>query len=179
MARPHSADLPWKPTRQCVATVKSTGARCTRNAIKGGSVCVVHGGSVPHVIAAAKRRLLEASEPAIARLVEIIESRPGVCKGCGHVDPATGAKCCGCGRSDDNSTIVHAIRTLLDRCGLGPKMTIATEQQPEDLSQMSVAQLRARAHEILEMADYLEASGAAGQEAVEEDTDTDEATPVH
>lgn len=42
---------------QCTAKAKSTGNRCTRKAIRGGTVCPVHGGSSPNVKKAAQRRL--------------------------------------------------------------------------------------------------------------------------
>lgn len=141
-------------------------------------MCVLHGGHLPSVVSAARRRLLEGVEPAISRLMEIVEARPGQCKGCGHKDEVTGVVCTGCGRSDDNSTIVSAIRTLLDRCGLGPRVTVAVEQEPEDLGQRSVAELRARAQEILEMADYLEAEQAAALAAGEVDNSEPDETPA-
>lgn len=44
---------------QCTATAKSTGERCERDAIKGGEVCYVHGGSAPQVKNKAKERIEE------------------------------------------------------------------------------------------------------------------------
>lgn len=41
----------------------------------GGRVCRVHGGSAPQVIAAARQRLLMASDPVAARLIEIAKSK--------------------------------------------------------------------------------------------------------
>ncbi len=46
---------------QCHARAKATGERCRRAAIRGGTVCPVHGGRAPQVVAAAKRRR-EAAE---------------------------------------------------------------------------------------------------------------------
>lgn len=46
---------------QCSARAKATGERCRRAAIRGGSVCPVHGGRAPQVVAAARRRR-EAAE---------------------------------------------------------------------------------------------------------------------
>jgi hypothetical protein len=43
---------------QCAGTVKSTGKRCTRPPIKGGTVCRVHGGAAPQVKAKAARNAL-------------------------------------------------------------------------------------------------------------------------
>lgn len=41
---------------KCTAKAKSTGRQCTRDAITGATVCYVHGGSAPQVVAAAGRR---------------------------------------------------------------------------------------------------------------------------
>jgi hypothetical protein len=45
------------PERRCTATAKSTGSRCKRYAIAGGTVCVRHGGMAPHVKRKAQERL--------------------------------------------------------------------------------------------------------------------------
>ncbi len=50
---------------------RQDGNPCTAYAIKGGSVCRVHGGSAPQVRAAALRRLLEAVDPAAGELIRI------------------------------------------------------------------------------------------------------------
>jgi hypothetical protein len=97
----------------------------------------MHGGRVPQTIAAAKLRLLEGVEPAIARLRRFIESPPGLCDVCG--------------RSDDTSAIVSAIKALLDRCGLGPqvKVEVSTAEPP---SELSLDDLIARLELLLEQA---------------------------
>ena len=51
--------------RRCTALAKSTGQRCRSNPIKGGTVCIKHGGAAPQVRAKANRRLQEA-EAALA-----------------------------------------------------------------------------------------------------------------
>lgn len=43
----------------CTAWVKKRGRHCLRRAIKGGTVCPMHGGSAPQVRAAAARRVQE------------------------------------------------------------------------------------------------------------------------
>jgi hypothetical protein len=68
----------------------------------GGMVCRVHGGSAPQVIAAARRRLLMAADPAAARLVQIA------------LNEATEPK-----------DAIVAIRELLNRAGV-------TSQPPDD-----------------------------------------------
>lgn len=56
--------------RVCTAH-RTDGQPCRAAAIKGGTVCRVHGGSSPQVRDAARRRILQAAEPAAAELVEI------------------------------------------------------------------------------------------------------------
>ena len=53
---------------QCTATSKTTGNRCTRPAIPGGSVCRYHGGAAPQVKAAAAARLRAMVDPALGAL---------------------------------------------------------------------------------------------------------------
>ena len=50
--------------RRCVATASGTGERCRKAAIRGGTVCGTHGGSVGRVKGAAQRR--EAESAALA-----------------------------------------------------------------------------------------------------------------
>ncbi len=50
---------------------RQDGKNCKAQAIRGGSVCRVHGGSAPQVRQAATRRLLEALDPAAGELVRI------------------------------------------------------------------------------------------------------------
>ncbi len=53
--------------RQCTANSKQSGKRCGRRPIPGGFVCVMHGGKIPQVKAAAEQRhrdmLAEALDP--------------------------------------------------------------------------------------------------------------------
>lgn len=53
--------------RQCKATSKQSGLRCKRLAIRGGTVCSMHGGKTPAVAAAAEQRVLEAQADATLR----------------------------------------------------------------------------------------------------------------
>lgn len=50
---------------QCSAKAKRTGKRCTRNAIAGGTVCIMHGGAAPQVIRSARARLAALVDPSI------------------------------------------------------------------------------------------------------------------
>lgn len=54
--------------RQCTAKSQTTGNRCTKAPIKGGTVCATHGGSAPQVRRKATLRLLELVDPAIGTL---------------------------------------------------------------------------------------------------------------
>lgn len=60
---------------QCTATANRTGQRCAMAAMKGGTVCRVHGGRAPQVKRAAKRRLSEAEAHEAARLGLVKGSR--------------------------------------------------------------------------------------------------------
>ena len=60
------------PRQTCTALAKSTGQRCRSNPIKGGTVCIKHGGAAPQVRAKANRRLQEA-EAALA--VQVLGGR--------------------------------------------------------------------------------------------------------
>jgi hypothetical protein len=79
---------------QCKAHARS-GAQCGKPAEPGARVCRFHGGRAPQVLAAARRRLLMAADPATARLIEIALSK----------------------RTKDCDAIV-AIREVLNRSGL-------------------------------------------------------------
>lgn len=49
---------------QCTAKAKSTGQRCGKPAIPGGTVCRIHGGATPVIKAAGQRRLAELQAQA-------------------------------------------------------------------------------------------------------------------
>lgn len=55
---------------KCSATAKSTGKRCGKDAIDGGTVCRLHGGAAPQVLYAAAQRLRHAIHGAVANLIE-------------------------------------------------------------------------------------------------------------
>jgi hypothetical protein len=90
---PGSAD----DSRRCTATANRTGERCRAPAIKGGTVCRVHGGAAGHVKKAAKERLLELVDPALAALHKVLTDKDA-----------------------DDSTKVRAAVAILDRTGHGP-----------------------------------------------------------
>jgi len=56
-------DAPRPERPKCTATSKSSGVRCKRGPIPGGTVCSKHGGSAPQVKRAAARRLADLIDP--------------------------------------------------------------------------------------------------------------------
>ena len=84
-------------SRRCTAKAHRTGERCKAPAIKGGTVCRVHGGATPAVKEKARERLLALLDPALAALNKVL------------TDPKA-----------DDSTKVRAALGILDRTGHGP-----------------------------------------------------------
>ena len=95
-------------SRQCTATAKGTGERCTRSAILGGFVCPMHGGKVPSVMKTARERLLAMSEPAVDALFRVLRPHGPPCEVCGRSD------------ADRDPVVVRAAQIVLDRTGFGP-----------------------------------------------------------
>ena len=99
---------------QCTARSKRTGERCRAASMMGGNVCRVHGGAAPQTRAKAKRRLEQAADALVQRLLQFALD----------------------GRVDDNVAL-HAIRDALDRAGLGAKaaleLSVAEPRPWEDI----------------------------------------------
>ena len=57
---------------QCTATAKSTGERCQRPAIKGGTVCYQHGGAAGQVQKKAQERLDRMADEVSAAQLDVI-----------------------------------------------------------------------------------------------------------
>jgi hypothetical protein len=68
--QPHSNG----PTMQCKAKAKSTGVQCTRRAVTGYEVCVVHGGKTPRGIASANTKHGRYSRDLPTRLLDRYEA---------------------------------------------------------------------------------------------------------
>ena len=109
-----------KPTidsqgRKLCTAHRTDGEPCRGPAIKGGNVCRVHGGSIGHVKEAARRRLQEAVDPLMGRLIEIAldntEPVKFTCTECGEDNVQN------VGFNVRDSLV--AIRDALDRAGLG------------------------------------------------------------
>ena len=95
-------------SRQCTATAKGTGQRCTRHAAIGGLVCGFHGGNAPQVKEAIRKRLLAMAEPAVDVLFRAMTSHGPPCEACGRSD------------ADRDPVVVRAAQIVLDRTGFGP-----------------------------------------------------------
>lgn len=59
--------------RRCTAQAKSTGNRCQRPAIKGGTVCYQHGGAASQVQKKAQERLDEMADSVTAELQQRLD----------------------------------------------------------------------------------------------------------
>lgn len=112
------------PERQCSANKHGTDDRCKAWAIQGGTICVYHGGKAPQVRDAAKRRLLEMADPALAALSKIVTS------------------------SESDAVKLQAAKDILDRCGLGAVQKIESDVHVFDTRE----ELLRKAEEIVERA---------------------------
>ena len=89
------------PSRRCTAKAHRTGERCRAAAIKGGTVCRVHGGATPAVREKAQERLMAMVEPALTRLQKIVR------------DPAT-----------TDADALRAVREVLNRTGFSERFAV-------------------------------------------------------
>jgi hypothetical protein len=96
-----------EPINRCTAH-RRNGDQCRNSAIKGATVCRVHGGSAPQVQRAAAVRLLMAADSVAGELVRIALSKKA----------ADGVK-------------VQAILGVLDRAGLSARQEITIEAKVE------------------------------------------------
>jgi hypothetical protein len=99
---------------RCTARSTRTGEPCKRPAMLGGNVCRSHGGAAPQVKAKAQRRLQQAADALVQRLL---------------------------GMALDGDTPDHvalqAIRDALDRAGLGAKQSVElSAKRPEPWEEM-------------------------------------------
>lgn len=102
---------------QCTAHNRH-GNQCGKHATPGTNVCSTHSSAAPQVKAAAQRRLLEAADPAAAKLVELLDS-------------------------DNERVALAAARDLLDRAGLGTPAEVEGELTLE-VVQAALARKRAQ-----------------------------------
>lgn len=93
-------------TRQCTATSRS-GEPCRRAPIRGGTVCIMHGGKAPQTMEAARLYLNFGRDLAIDAIHRALVSGPP-CTVCGRSD------------SDRDPAVIRAAQIVLDRTGFGP-----------------------------------------------------------
>ena len=94
------------PAVRCTARTQS-GRPCRAMAARGANVCRVHGGAAPQVRQAAQRRLQNAADVLVQRLLGFALD----------------------GEAPD-AVALAAIRDALDRAGLNPKTAIEIELKP-------------------------------------------------
>jgi hypothetical protein len=82
---------------------KTNGIPCRAPAIRGGAVCVVHGGAAPQVKAKAQERLLSLVAPALATLSKLIKTK-------------------------NEAVALGACKDVLDRSGLKPDTRLIVEE---------------------------------------------------
>lgn len=92
---------------KCTARSQRTGEQCRRPAARGANVCPVHGGAAPQVKAAARRRLDQAADVLVQRLLKFALD----------------------GDAPDHVALA-AIRDALDRAGMGAKQAVEVEVKP-------------------------------------------------
>jgi len=92
---------------QCKARSKQSKKRCRRRAIKGGTVCRMHGGGAPQVEKKARERLNDLVDPAINKLAEALEH--------GKLSPQA----------------ITAARDILDRTGYKPGVDLKVTGAPD------------------------------------------------
>jgi hypothetical protein len=115
---------------QCTARSKRTGKRCKAPSMLGGNVCRAHGGAAPQTRAKAQRRLQQAADVLVQRLLGLA------------LDGDT-----------PDAVALQAIRDALDRAGLGAKQALELSAKPlapwEEMMMDFANTSRAR-HEALE-----------------------------
>jgi hypothetical protein len=94
---------------QCTARSKRTGKRCQLPSMLGSNVCRSHGGAAPQARAKAKRRLDQAADVLVQRLLQFALD----------------------GNVDDNVAL-RAIRDALDRAGLKPRAQVEVSAKPPE-----------------------------------------------
>lgn len=99
--------------RRCVAH-KHDGAPCSKSAVIGTTVCAMHGGSAPHVKAAAAQRLVELQPLAIERCREFLTPVSAE-------DKEKQCPLCGRGMPHSPDLVARVAISVLDRTGLGPQ----------------------------------------------------------
>ena len=110
--------------RQCLGD-PINGEACNLIAVPGATMCAKHGGTTKAMQNAARMRLLYLVEPAMRIIGKLLDSM-------------------------DENIQLKAAQILLDRAGFHPHATLEIKEQPQDLSNFSTDQLKARTRRLLE-----------------------------
>ncbi|HXG86739.1 MAG TPA: HGGxSTG domain-containing protein [Vicinamibacterales bacterium] len=130
-------DLTTTTDRQCTATNRA-GQPCRRKPIRGGTVCIMHGGLAPQTLAAAKLKLMAGRDLAIDALINALGSHGPICEACGRSD------------SDRDPAVIRAAQIVLDRTGFGPSATLVVEPAASnEFAGLSTDQLIAHLEQML------------------------------
>lgn len=108
-------------TRQCTARSTTSGERCRKSAILGGTVCTAHGGKAPQVRRKAALRLQELIDPAIGTLAR---------------EMAT---------ADKSADRQRAANSILDRAGMPRTATVIDGESAKALLFERITALRGEA----------------------------------
>lgn len=108
-------------TRQCTARSTTSGERCRKSAILGGTVCTSHGGKAPQVRRKAALRLQELIDPAIGTLArEMVQA-------------------------DKSADRQRAANSILDRAGMPRTATVIDGESAKALLFERITALRGEA----------------------------------
>lgn len=117
---------------QCTGiTVK--GLRCEHAAVGGTDLCAIH---QKDAISSGRAKLLSLINPALTTLEDCLS--PSV----------------------DDKVRLAAAKIILDRTGFGPSMTMRVTEETEDLSALSIEELRARRDALVQRATKFVGSGS-------------------
>jgi len=97
--------MPKDPSRICTAR-RTNGQPCGKVAIRGGNVCMNHGGAAPQVRARAMERLERLVNPALDELEKLLVI------------------------ADKDSVRLAAIQDVLNRTGYKPPEQVSISQDP-------------------------------------------------
>ena len=111
-----------RPRKDALCGAKtSSGPPCRRRPIRGGTKCVLHGGSSPLARQAAERRLLYGVSLAIDRLIDALSEHD-------HEGPCA---LCGCSPLARDPVAIRAALGVLDRSGFGPGLRLHTTTEED------------------------------------------------
>jgi len=112
--------MAFKDAPQCQAHT-TQGKPCGNPAIRGLKVCRSHGGNTKNARAAARRNILELTDPAVARLAEAL-----------NLEPAN---------ANEWAVIMRAVKEVLDRAGIDEPKRLEITHITEDVLDAEIARL--------------------------------------